>query len=896
MWMRFTKRRRVEGRVFVVLTMLVCVGASGRWNITWADHIQPVPPTVYPYNADLHTGNQSMWGPGNTPGAAGQVFDLVDLSWNESGSARAVQHISLPDSCVSASVVDAVCEAACRTAQGACYAGCAFCACCCCDDCDDVYNGCKNDCTNTLTICVSDFLPLSGDFGAGVEGATSGDIGAFLDLTDLGKGTVNVDYPVHVDISGPTQDSFRGGDTVRISTVWALRPGQSLATDSPDDGSIDLVGKFGLTASAGAEVCVFSCLDFPFFPSIDFTDGGQPFAGTILSLEGGNIDPITGFLTGLSGNWGLPNVDTTSVAVGKKLVAKGTDHFVDLSLDLDKWVVKILSVGLDKFLPPLGLGPFNLGIAQVGYEIIDVELTFDMFQDQTFEFDPTVQVKLQFPQAVHFTINHSGGGHTVGFAALVTMDAGESVDVVAPEAVIDVNPKFAIKDEANFSNETTTTFSQSIELTILELTLVLPSFPIIPSNSLCIPGTDICIPGLSFPGVNLGTLGPLFEDSFPLYSIIDTDNFDGDRPPWSLQGFNSPTGGPFPLDPEFPPVAVITALSDVLEGAVAAYSAANSTDADNDPLVFTWDFGDGTPTVVGEVVNHIYADNGLYLITLTADDGHEQTTDATWTVTVHDVAPTVTALAGPPLALLDEPITIDGAFLDPGFDHPPSATQENFTALVDWGDGSPEELIDLVEVPGDRGVDTTGTCQGGHVYTVPQFYTITLRVIDDEGLEGVATINILIKAPGSFTGGGQVNVSPAQILRKTYATHDFELCYSAENAFGGMLKYQDPRTRDKFRATTFTSIIFIDDPLINPKHPAARFDKAIVEGVGTLNKTPGVRFRAVLTDAGEPGSSDRFEIQFPDGQNAGVPDKALSGGNHQAHPPQKNNDGGICAR
>ena len=70
--------------------------------------------------------------------------------------------------------------------------------------------------------------------------------------------------------------------------------------------------------------------------------------------------------------------------------------------------------------------------------------------------------------------------------------------------------------------------------------------------------------------------------------------------------------------------------------------------------------------------------------------------------------------------------------------------------------------------------------------------------------------------------------------------------------------------------------MFIDDPSITPGGNV-RFDTALVTGVGRLrmdDRSGGVslnvRFTAVLTDAGEPGSSDLLEIEFPDGESLGI--------------------------
>ncbi len=93
------------------------------------------------------------------------------------------------------------------------------------------------------------------------------------------------------------------------------------------------------------------------------------------------------------------------------------------------------------------------------------------------------------------------------------------------------------------------------------------------------------------------------------------------------------------------------------------------------------------------------------------------------------------------------------------------------------------------------------------------------------------------------------------------------------------------RNRDVFHAETFSSIIFIGDPDTEPGEPVVRFDMALVVGTGTLNGVPGIRFEATLTDNGEPGWGDLYEIVFPDGESPGVSGN-LRKGNHQAHPPE----------
>ncbi len=81
------------------------------------------------------------------------------------------------------------------------------------------------------------------------------------------------------------------------------------------------------------------------------------------------------------------------------------------------------------------------------------------------------------------------------------------------------------------------------------------------------------------------------------------------------------------------PVAVAngTPLSGVTPLTVA-FSAASSTDAENDPLTYSWDFGDGSALGTGVTSSHTYSVPGVYIATLTANDGTNASVPATVSV------------------------------------------------------------------------------------------------------------------------------------------------------------------------------------------------------------------------------------------------------------------------
>ncbi len=67
------------------------------------------------------------------------------------------------------------------------------------------------------------------------------------------------------------------------------------------------------------------------------------------------------------------------------------------------------------------------------------------------------------------------------------------------------------------------------------------------------------------------------------------------------------------------------------------FDASGSSDPDNDPLTFSWDFGDGN-TANGPKVMHAYDEPGVYTVRLRVDDGTKTTAGEAWdeiTVTVN---------------------------------------------------------------------------------------------------------------------------------------------------------------------------------------------------------------------------------------------------------------------
>lgn len=86
---------------------------------------------------------------------------------------------------------------------------------------------------------------------------------------------------------------------------------------------------------------------------------------------------------------------------------------------------------------------------------------------------------------------------------------------------------------------------------------------------------------------------------------------------------NSPPTASFTAIPQTGPVPLLV-----------SFNAAASSDPDGDPLIYAWDFGDGTPPGSGAAVNHTYQDRGLYTATLTVSDGRGGTATASKSILV----------------------------------------------------------------------------------------------------------------------------------------------------------------------------------------------------------------------------------------------------------------------
>ena len=178
-----------------------------------------------------------------------------------------------------------------------------------------------------------------------------------------------------------------------------------------------------------------------------------------------------------------------------------------------------------------------------------------------------------------------------------------------------------------------------------------------------------------------------------------------------------------------PPVASFTESEEtVLTGEAIRFDASASYDLDGNIVSYFWDFGDGT-NVTGMIVSHTYADNGIYVVTLTVTD-NDGATDSVYA--------TKTVLNRPPVASFTESaetVTV-GEFIT--FNALSSFDPDGSIVSCDWDFGDGTSAIGVVV---------------SHAYTVQGTYTVTLTVTDDDGATASNTaIKTVLKPPiASFT-------------------------------------------------------------------------------------------------------------------------------------------------
>lgn len=210
------------------------------------------------------------------------------------------------------------------------------------------------------------------------------------------------------------------------------------------------------------------------------------------------------------------------------------------------------------------------------------------------------------------------------------------------------------------------------------------------------------------------------------------------------------------------PVADFTATPNPAEtDQIISFNASTSSDPDDDPLTYEWNFGDGT-TGNGQTIDHAYTAADTYNVVLTVDDGNGGSDTENILVVVN--TPTVTtyviaASAGPNGSISpdgDTPVSAGG---DQTFTITPETGYEVDDVLVNGTSVGAVTSYDFTEVQASASISAT--------FKLAAFDPIYVNCGGGE----VSTGGITFLADTGFTGGTAFPNSPGQVT--TLANTDF---------------------------------------------------------------------------------------------------------------------------
>ncbi len=193
-----------------------------------------------------------------------------------------------------------------------------------------------------------------------------------------------------------------------------------------------------------------------------------------------------------------------------------------------------------------------------------------------------------------------------------------------------------------------------------------------------------------------------------------------------------------------PVIDVLTVPATADEGATVVMSV-SASDSPSDTLTYQWDFDDSN-VATGDTVSHAWADDGVYVVsvTVTDDDGGADTASAT--ITVNNVAPSIDSFTVPS-GNEGDVLTLASSASDPGAD--------TLTFAWDFGDSN-----------------TATGANPTHTWIDDGVYTVTLTVTDDDGASvsqtGTATIANVAPSITSLVGPATGNEADPQDFAVTW--------------------------------------------------------------------------------------------------------------------------------
>ena len=421
---------------------------------------------------------------------------------------------------------------------------------------------------NTGNSGISSFNVLGQNmsFGGGFNGSFSGRLGSDLKIRDFfNSGSVEVKYPIDVQLQMPLDETYDQGDIVEVETSYTIGDDWDILSEFPQNGEIVWGVFFQLAASASSSLCFFGCQSFTLIPS--FNTGTQRV--NIFTIDS-NVADLSLDALEITGNVKMPevNVNTTYNASNGKLRAVGKDNYFSTSVELFKLLGKLLQftpVGeqLDKLK-----GEQSLGLATVDWTFLTAEFNTNIYNKQVFKFEPSLFGKFEFPMPVDYEIINPSTSQIVSTdrSAIIHFDLGQTIRYKFPchSDSLAITPSYNI--EGLFSNHTYDSLTFALDIRALKFGIHVPAKTLLEPKTIapicisvpklswsgikpkikwekkCTP--EVKIPGIGYNGLNI-TQGPKYQKHIP----AGQKKYDWFKDEWMLDGFGEQTFAPFYMKP-----------------------------------------------------------------------------------------------------------------------------------------------------------------------------------------------------------------------------------------------------------------------------------------------------------------------------------------------------------
>ena len=306
-----------------------------------------------------------------------------------------------------------------------------------------------------------------GSFGGVLKPSLEWSMGMTGSLYDFDSGAVKLEWPATVTLTMDEPNSYGPGDTVTIDSQYRVLDSGYL-TATPPLFKVDLKGKFSLDFSASLQGCLGTCGTYNIFPNRSFngdftllrlSNGGLSFPDIpaqrsyavphLMSWCESAVTSVGGYLDFPNGYPHLPGTtayikacsdasapvdfsgDGEAFDIKYSAVPKREGNHQEVFQQETSYRFMDISVDLDGFVDPTDLlgndTPTVAGISG-SYDLLDLSSDLNLTYRQALRFDPSLEVRIDFPRAMTFKI--TGGEWQTAASALFAV--GQSLELKVP--------------------------------------------------------------------------------------------------------------------------------------------------------------------------------------------------------------------------------------------------------------------------------------------------------------------------------------------------------------------------------------------------------------------------------------------------------------------------------